>query len=367
MLRVHLKVVGGKHDGKLIPLSTKKFLVGREKDCNLRPNSESVSRHHCVFTLDEFSVLLRDLGSTNGTFVNDAMIRGQRQLESGDIVVIGNLRFEMIIKQTEVAAAPAPAAPDSDYVPAKLVEPDQTEAVEQQQPHEETIQIAASASETIAEIPALPPSETVNAETPQPIESPTIQHPAAQVAPEQQQPVYSGDTTFMPAQQQPPGGYPPGMYPPPPYPGMEMHPGYAQAPMGYPYPYPPQYPPPYGGQMMPYPQQPGMPPGYPLPGQMPAQQPPAPQQPAAGNDGANKKAHTNIGVVDPLPVRLPKPEETGVSPEELARQREQAQLKAAQSAAGDKVSPSNMAADIIRSYMTRRAAGEEAPESEDDE
>ena len=46
MLRAELKVIGGKQDGSTIPLATKKFLVGREQDCQLRPTSESVSRHH---------------------------------------------------------------------------------------------------------------------------------------------------------------------------------------------------------------------------------------------------------------------------------------------------------------------------------
>ena len=67
MLQAELKILGGKHQGKAIPLSTKKFLVGREQDCQLRPNSDLVSRHHCVFSIDDYAVRLRDLGSTNGT------------------------------------------------------------------------------------------------------------------------------------------------------------------------------------------------------------------------------------------------------------------------------------------------------------
>lgn len=98
MLRVELKVVGGKQHGSLIPLQTKKFLVGREQDCQLRPSSESVSRHHCVFTLDDFGVRLRDLGSTNGTFVNDQRVQGQAILQPGDRILIGKLEFEIVIE-----------------------------------------------------------------------------------------------------------------------------------------------------------------------------------------------------------------------------------------------------------------------------
>ena len=103
MVKAELKVVGGKQHGSLIPLQTKKFLVGREQDCQLRPSSESVSRHHCVFTLDDFSVRVRDLGSTNGTFVNGQRVQGQAILQPGDRILIGKLEFEIVI-QGAVAA-----------------------------------------------------------------------------------------------------------------------------------------------------------------------------------------------------------------------------------------------------------------------
>ena len=52
MIEAELHVVGGKHSGQVIPLNRRKFLIGREGDCQLRPNSELVSRHHCVFGMD---------------------------------------------------------------------------------------------------------------------------------------------------------------------------------------------------------------------------------------------------------------------------------------------------------------------------
>ena len=98
MLRAELKVIGGKQHGSLIPLQTKKFLVGREQDCQLRPTSESVSRHHCVFAIDDYGIRLRDLGSTNGTFVNGQRVQGQVVLQPNDRVLIGKLEFEIVIE-----------------------------------------------------------------------------------------------------------------------------------------------------------------------------------------------------------------------------------------------------------------------------
>src|SRR4029079_9363214 len=109
-----LKVLSSRQQGSTIPLPTGRFLIGREEDCHLRPNSELVSRHHCVFTHDEYTVRVRDLGSTNGTFVNGNRIRGTTVLNSGDRISVGKLEFEIVIgDETEQQAAPAaPASAD---------------------------------------------------------------------------------------------------------------------------------------------------------------------------------------------------------------------------------------------------------------
>lgn len=117
MLQAKLKVVGGRHHGRVIPLATKKFLIGREQDCHLRPNSELVSRHHCVFAVDDFSVHVRDLGSTNGTFVNDQRVRGEVLLNSGDRIRVGKLDFELVIGEPVTAAVPNKNGDSSQLLP----------------------------------------------------------------------------------------------------------------------------------------------------------------------------------------------------------------------------------------------------------
>ncbi len=55
-----------------------RFIVGRAPDCDIRipPETvfEDVSRHHCEFEIDPPYVRLRDLGSRNGTYVNEVLI-----------------------------------------------------------------------------------------------------------------------------------------------------------------------------------------------------------------------------------------------------------------------------------------------------
>jgi pSer/pThr/pTyr-binding forkhead associated (FHA) protein len=64
-----LKVLSGPLSGQSVRL-TRKLLIGRAEDCDLRLEGDFVSRHHCILLLDEYTLRLRDLGSKNGTFVN---------------------------------------------------------------------------------------------------------------------------------------------------------------------------------------------------------------------------------------------------------------------------------------------------------
>ncbi len=99
-MQVSLKVLSGNHEGKDIPIKDEKFFVGRSDACQLRPKSESVSRKHCVIVQKDGRVLLLDLKSRNGTFVNDKQLSSDKAkiLKSGDKLRIGQLEFEISIE-----------------------------------------------------------------------------------------------------------------------------------------------------------------------------------------------------------------------------------------------------------------------------
>lgn len=309
MLQADLKILGGKHQGKLISLNTKKFLVGREQDCHLRPNSELVSRHHCVFSIDDFSVRLRDLGSTNGTMVNGENIRGEIHLKAGDRITIGKLELEMVIRQRTGSASSSNLAPPNSTksspqvlttaeMATKPAETDTTYTMQAYTP-------AAGSDYAIS-----PPADTAIIDSVPPLQSPMAQ---------------------------------PGMMPQPQFPGI-MPPGYGMPnpymPPGY-----PGYPQPGYGQMPGYPQQMGYPMAYPqmmpqqgYPGAAVAPMPAAPE-PAAESP------------VEQMPIRLPDPSETGVKAPAPAP----AANAGASAPAKKEEKPSTTAADIIKQYMGRRS------------
>lgn len=90
-----LKVLEGKNAGQEIPVHGKKFFIGRAEDCNLRPGSELISRHHCVLLIEDGYLGVRDFGSKNGTFVNEERVVGERELKPGDRLTVGPLQFEI--------------------------------------------------------------------------------------------------------------------------------------------------------------------------------------------------------------------------------------------------------------------------------
>src|SRR6059058_5476040 len=83
------------------------IVVGRKEDCDLRLEHKSVSKMHCVIVRTDGLLLLRDLGSTNGTRVNGTRVR-RAALLPNDQVSIAHFKFRIFLGPDE-AVAPPPA------------------------------------------------------------------------------------------------------------------------------------------------------------------------------------------------------------------------------------------------------------------
>lgn len=77
---------------KKVALAPLPFTVGRVETNNLRLDTTQVSREHCRVVRQHGELWIRDLGSTNGTFVNGQRIQETR-LEHGDILHVANIEF----------------------------------------------------------------------------------------------------------------------------------------------------------------------------------------------------------------------------------------------------------------------------------
>jgi predicted component of type VI protein secretion system len=87
--------------GPPIELLRDMSVVGRKEDCDVRLEHKSVSKQHCVIVKTDGLLLLRDLGSTNGTRVNGQRVR-RAALLPNDQVSFASLRFRIFLGPGDV-------------------------------------------------------------------------------------------------------------------------------------------------------------------------------------------------------------------------------------------------------------------------
>ena len=107
-----LVVIRGRSSANAVKLQDGVTTAGRQDECQLRIKSSQVSRKHCQLFEKHGLLLVKDLGSSNGTFVNGKKIEGQRVMEPGDELGIGPIVFRIEkIGQPLPAGGPAHAGP----------------------------------------------------------------------------------------------------------------------------------------------------------------------------------------------------------------------------------------------------------------
>ncbi len=91
-----LKFISGKYQGGEFPLKVdKQVVIGRSSELDMVLVEDMVSRKHAKITVGDGRILIEDLGSTNGTFVNGEKIK-QARLKEGDRILIGTSILKLI-------------------------------------------------------------------------------------------------------------------------------------------------------------------------------------------------------------------------------------------------------------------------------
>jgi pSer/pThr/pTyr-binding forkhead associated (FHA) protein len=95
-------------DAKLLPidggtpisLEKEMTLIGRNEECEIRLDHKSVSKQHCLLVKTDGLILVRDLGSTNGTRVNGQRIR-RAALLPNDQFSVANYKYRVLFGAME--------------------------------------------------------------------------------------------------------------------------------------------------------------------------------------------------------------------------------------------------------------------------
>jgi FHA domain-containing protein len=88
--RACLYVERGPGTGQLVPIKQGVLMLGRASSSDLRLQHPSISRRHAQLTRLGDRLLLKDVGSQNGTYVNRVRLTAERELRSGDEIALGN-------------------------------------------------------------------------------------------------------------------------------------------------------------------------------------------------------------------------------------------------------------------------------------
>jgi hypothetical protein len=125
-VQISLVIVQSSGRTQELAVNKPRLVFGRKEECQVRIPVSSVSREHCELRVEDDKAIVRDLGSSNGTYVNGERVQ-EKELAAGDLLAVGPMVFVLRVEgQPEeinaaeayargaapppVSAAPAPKA-----------------------------------------------------------------------------------------------------------------------------------------------------------------------------------------------------------------------------------------------------------------
>ena len=120
-MELKLIVLAGAKHGTEIPLKKDQFVIGRAKECRLAPAAKRLAVAIVRSLRSNGQWMVRDLGSRNGTHVNEVRLEQEVPLSAGDELRVGPLKFRVDAAAIAAPAAAAipPLAPAADVKPRK--------------------------------------------------------------------------------------------------------------------------------------------------------------------------------------------------------------------------------------------------------
>jgi pSer/pThr/pTyr-binding forkhead associated (FHA) protein len=123
----HLTVIKGFNKGDVYPLDADELTIGRGDDNGIVINIAEVSRNHAALSKAEEGYMIKDLGSTNGTYVDKKKIGDKYLLKPGDTIMLGDaiyLTYQADSDPEETLVAPRPDELKEEEITAVTPKPE---------------------------------------------------------------------------------------------------------------------------------------------------------------------------------------------------------------------------------------------------
>lgn len=100
-LRV-LRILSGQLKGKKLMLPDRKITLGSDRSCELKQYAEGIAPKHCTLKPTPLGILVQDLQSETGTFIDNERIDGEALLEPGGLLKVGVMSFRLVGQDRDV-------------------------------------------------------------------------------------------------------------------------------------------------------------------------------------------------------------------------------------------------------------------------
>jgi hypothetical protein len=91
----HLQILLGRERTRVHAVEGGAYVLGRSSECDLVLASDIVSRRHAAIAVGATDVRVKDLGSSNGTYINGARVLGEGVAIQGDIILVGDVALRL--------------------------------------------------------------------------------------------------------------------------------------------------------------------------------------------------------------------------------------------------------------------------------
>ena len=119
-MKLRLQIATGDNGSTTLEHAGPLVRIGRDPECELSLQGETgraVSRIHAQIELTPAGAVLTDAGSSNGTLLNDSLIKKPRQVRPGDRIQLGHTGAMLQVLEIELPSAPAPVPPSRTRAP----------------------------------------------------------------------------------------------------------------------------------------------------------------------------------------------------------------------------------------------------------